>query len=47
MLAYYARNFAAYALFGIVNAWIQRGYKETPEEMERIMRRSLGQEEEQ
>ena len=47
VLAYYARNFAAYALFGIVNAWILRGYKETPEEMERIMRRSLGQEEEQ
>ena len=44
VLAYYARNFAAYALFGIVNAWILRGYKETPEEMERIMRYSLGKE---
>ena len=42
VLAYYSSNFAAYALFGIVNAWILRGYKETPEEMERIMRQSLG-----
>ena len=44
VLAYYARNFAAYALFGIVNAWIVRGYKETPEEMEGFIRGSLGEE---
>ena len=28
----------AYALFGLVNAWILRGYQESPEEMERIVR---------
>ena len=27
----------AYALYGLVNAWILRGYRETPAEMERIV----------
>lgn len=35
--AYYQSNGIAYALFGLVNAWILRGYKETPEEMVSIL----------
>lgn len=34
---YYRQNGTAYALFGIVNAWILRGYKETPEQMVEIL----------
>ena len=30
---YYKQNGTAYALYGIVNAWILRGYKESPEQM--------------
>ena len=38
LLAYYHSSMTAYALFGLVNAWILRGYQESPEEMERIVR---------
>ena len=31
--AYYRSNGIAYALYGLVNAWILRGYRETPEQM--------------
>ena len=34
---YYLNNFLAYGVFGLVNAWILRGYQETPEEMERVI----------
>ena len=37
-LEYYRSNMTAYALYGLVNAWILRGYRETPAEMERIVR---------
>ena len=33
IITYYKRNGTAYALYGIVNAWILRGYKESPEQM--------------
>ena len=34
----YYRNYGiAYALYGLVNAWIMRGYKETPEQMAGII----------
>lgn len=36
--AYYVNNAAAYALYGTVNAWILRGYKETPAQMAQIAR---------
>ena len=36
-LEYYRSNMTAYALYGLVNAWILRGYRETPAEMERIV----------
>ncbi len=31
--AYYRNSAVAYALYGIVNAWILRGYQETPEQL--------------
>lgn len=34
---YYKQNGTAYALYGIVNAWIMRGYKETPAQMVEIL----------
>ena len=34
---YYKQNGTAYALYGIVNAWILRGYKESPEQMVEIL----------
>lgn len=34
---YYRSNGVAYALYGLVNAWILRGYKETPEQMAGIV----------
>ena len=37
-LEYYRSNMTAYALYGLVNAWILRGYRETPAEMEHIVR---------
>ena len=37
-LEYYRSKMTAYALYGLVNAWILRGYRETPAEMERIVR---------
>ena len=40
VIKYYQSNMTAYALFGLVNAWIQRGYKETPEEMQELIRNS-------
>lgn len=36
--AYYLNNAAAYALYGMANAWILRGYRETPAQMEEIAR---------
>lgn len=35
--AYYLNRFLSYGLFGLVDAWILRGYQETPEEMARII----------
>lgn len=35
---YYLVQFLAYAVFGLMNAWILRDYKETPEEMAEIIR---------
>ena len=35
---YYLVQFLAYAVFGLMNAWVLRGYKETPEEMVEIIR---------
>ena len=35
---YYLVQFLAYAVFGLMNAWVLRGYKETPEEMAEIIR---------
>lgn len=40
VIKYYQSNMTAYALFGLVNAWIQRGYKETPEDMQELIRNS-------
>ena len=37
IITYYKRNGTAYALYGIVNAWILRGYKESPEQMVEIL----------
>lgn len=34
---YYKQYGTAYALYGIVNAWILRGYRETPEQMVKIL----------
>lgn len=34
---YYKQNGTAYLLYGIVNAWILRGYKETPSQMVAIL----------
>lgn len=34
---YYLVHFITYGLYGLVNAWILRGYKETPEEMTEIV----------
>lgn len=34
---YYKQYGTAYALYGIVNAWILRGYRETPEQMVEIL----------
>lgn len=39
--AYYASNAVAYTLYGMANAWILRGYKETPEQMEQIARDNM------
>lgn len=36
--AYYVRNAAAYSLYGMVNAWILREYKEPPAQMEQLAR---------
>ncbi len=38
---YYVRNAVIYALYGLVNAWILRGYRETPEEMARIAKTGM------
>lgn len=38
---YYSYNYCAYGMFGLVNAWILRGYRETPKEMEKIILESL------
>ena len=35
--AYYRSSAVAYALYGIVNAWILRGYQETPEQIAAIL----------
>lgn len=37
IIAYYKQNGTAYALYGIVNAWILRGYQETPSEIVAIL----------
>ena len=37
IITYYKQNWTAYALYGIVNAWILRGYKETPSQMVAIL----------
>lgn len=37
IITYYKQNGTAYALYGIVNAWILRGYKETPSQMVAIL----------
>ena len=34
---YYKNQGVAYALYGIINAWILRGYRESPEEMTAIL----------
>lgn len=34
---YYLVHFVTYGLYGLINAWILRGYKETPEEMAEIV----------
>ncbi len=34
---YYSRNFTAYGLFGLVSAWIDRGYQESPQQMVEIL----------
>ena len=34
---YYKNQGVAYALYGVVNAWILRGYKETTEQMVEIL----------
>jgi len=36
--SYYLNSFLAYGVFGLVNAWILRGYQESPREMEHIIR---------
>lgn len=35
--AYYRQYGTAYALYGIINAWILRGYKETPAQVVEIL----------
>lgn len=35
---YYHSYTTAYAVFGLVDAWILRGYRETPEELEQLVR---------
>ena len=37
IITYYKQNRIAYALYGIVNAWILRGYQETPSQMVTIL----------
>lgn len=37
VIAYYKSNETAYALYGVVNAWILRGYKESPAQMGEIL----------
>ena len=37
VIAYYKSNETAYALYGVVNAWILRGYKESPARMGEIL----------
>lgn len=37
IITYYKQNASAYALYGIVNAWVLRGYQETPEQMVAIL----------
>ena len=37
VIAYYKSNGTAYALYGVVNAWILRGYKESPARMGEIL----------
>lgn len=37
MTEYYKNQGVAYALYGIINAWILRGYRESPEEMTAIL----------
>lgn len=37
VITYYKQNASAYALYGIVNAWVLRGYQETPEQMVAII----------
>lgn len=37
IITYYKQNGTAYALYGIVNAWIQRHYQETPSQMVAIL----------
>ncbi len=39
---YYCSNAVAYALYGLVNAWILRGYRETPEQMARLILDFIG-----
>ena len=37
---HYFSQFITYGLFGLMNAWVLRGYKETPQEMEMCIRDS-------
>lgn len=34
---YYSRNYTAFGLFGLVSAWIDRGYRESPQQMVEIL----------
>ncbi len=34
---YYSRNYTAYGLFGLVSAWMDRGYQESPQQMVEIL----------
>lgn len=45
IITYYKQNGTAYALYGIVNAWILRGYQETPSQMVTILYGLHGKEE--
>lgn len=38
---YFKNSFYSYALFGIIDAWIKRGYCETPEEMMTYIKKIL------